>query len=94
MNRGISITDVLHVTVIKVDLTNYLFCLIYNYHIYFLIGLFLADQNLKGDSAIYTRQENQGTRYAYECNEERDYWPYVSPWADIAILTTNTSMCK
>jgi hypothetical protein len=57
-------------------------------------GLFTADQVLKGNTAIYTRQDSQGTRYGYECPEERDYWPYVSPWADIAILTTNTSMCN
>jgi hypothetical protein len=57
-------------------------------------GLFTADQNLQGNTAIYTRQDNQGTRYGYECPEERDYWPYISQWADIAILTTNTSMCN
>ncbi len=61
---------------------------------YFLVGLFTADQKLNGDRAIYTRQDNQGNRYGYECPEERDYWPYVSPWSDIAILTTNTSMCR
>jgi len=57
-------------------------------------GYFTADQNLKGNTAIYTRQDAAGTKYGYECPEERDYWPYVSPWSDIAILTTNTSMCK
>ncbi len=63
-------------------------------HIYFLLGLFTADRNLKGNTAIYTRQDEAGTPYGYECPEERDYWPYISPWADIAILTSNTSMCK
>lgn len=68
--------------------------MIYNYNIYFLLGLFTADQVLQGNSAVYTRQEKAKNRYGYECPEERDYWPYVSPWSDIAILTTNTSRCK
>ena len=52
-------------------------------------GLFLATQKLKGRSAIYTRQNNDGSRYGLECPEERDYWPYWSrsSWKDIAILT-------
>jgi hypothetical protein len=42
-------------------------------------GLFLADQKLKGDRAIYTRQNSNGQRSAYECSEERDYYPYWAP---------------
>ena len=52
-------------------------------------GLFTANQKLKGDSAIYTRQDRQGTRYGFECPEERDYFPYwsQSPWNLVAVLT-------
>ena len=52
-------------------------------------GLFTSNQKLKGQSALYTRQDRQGTRYGYECPEERDYFPYWagSPWKDIAILS-------
>ncbi|CAF3557305.1 unnamed protein product [Rotaria sordida] len=57
-------------------------------------GLFIADQTLQGNTAVYTRQDSAGTKYGYECPEERDYWPYISPWADIAILTSNTSRCS
>ena len=39
-------------------------------------GLFLADQQLQGNSARYTRQNNNGQAHGYECAEERDYYPY------------------
>ena len=64
-------------------------------------GLFTADQNLakieKGySSGIHTRQNPNGNRNGYECAEERDYYPYwhPQPWKDIAILTSNTSLCE
>jgi len=58
-------------------------------------GLFTADRNLKGDDARYTKLQNGGTRYGYECNEEKDYYPYWYPtiWRDIAIFTDDLDRC-
>ena len=54
-------------------------------------GLFTADQNLKGDTAIFTRQNANGNRRGLEVPEERDYYPYwgPTPWKDIAIMVSN-----
>lgn len=53
-------------------------------------GLFLADQKLNGDTAIYTRQNAGGNRSGLECEEEREYYPYwsPSPWRDVAYLSS------
>ena len=54
-------------------------------------GLFTADQQLKGDLPIYTRQNAAGTRRGLEIPEERDYYPYwgPTPWKDIAIMVSD-----
>jgi hypothetical protein len=59
-------------------------------------GLFTADQNLNGNSAQFTRQDAAGTQYGFECNEERDYYPYwgPSPWKDIAVMSPSDDLCK
>ncbi|KAJ7333542.1 hypothetical protein OS493_017080 [Desmophyllum pertusum] len=54
-------------------------------------GLFTADQNLKGDTARFTRQNANGNRRGLEVPEERDYYPYwgPTPWIDMAIMVSN-----
>jgi hypothetical protein len=59
-------------------------------------GLFTADRNLNGQTARFTRQNNNGNRRGYECPEERDHFPYwhPTPWIDLAIYTNVPSRCE
>merc|ERR550532_3072092 len=59
-------------------------------------GLFTADQKLKGNSQIYTRQNPNGQRRGLECPEERDYFPHEFPsiWRDIAWIGNDVEYCK
>jgi hypothetical protein len=58
-------------------------------------GLSVFDQKLRGNRAVYTRQNPNGNRYGFECAEERDYYPYWrdSPWIDIAVITNRPKLC-
>jgi len=58
-------------------------------------GLPIFEQKLRGNKAIYTRQNPNGNRYGFQCAEERDYYPYWrdSPWIDIAVITNRPQLC-
>jgi len=59
-------------------------------------GLYLADRNLNGRTALVTRQEPNQNRHGYECPEDKDYYPYWAwtPWKDVAVLVQNTDYCE
>jgi len=62
-------------------------------------GLFIADQDLNGNDARYSRQNPNGdannNRNGLECPEESEYYPYWGPsaWMDLAVLTSDVSKC-
>lgn len=59
-------------------------------------GLWTSTQNVNNNrGATADRQEPNSARYGFECPEEKDYYPYwhPTPWRDLAIFTSNTSMC-
>lgn len=66
-------------------------CIRIGEHDFHFSELFTADQELKGVSPIYTRQNPAGTRRGFEVPEERDYYPYwgPTPWRDIAIMVSD-----
>jgi len=59
-------------------------------------GYFTADQKLKGNNQVNTRQNPNGNRSGLECPEERDYfpWPYPSPFIDLAWKGNDVEYCK
>jgi hypothetical protein len=65
------------------------------------MGLWISDRQKEGNltpgrrTAKFTRQNNNGNRHAFECPEERDYYPYwhPSPWKDIAVLADSEKHC-
>lgn len=61
------------------------------------MGLWISDQNVNNNQgATATRQQANQNRRGWECQEERDYYPYwhPQPWKDIAILTWNEERCN
>jgi len=59
-------------------------------------GLFTADQKLKGNNQINTRQNPNGNRSGLECPEERDYfpWEFPTPFIDLAWKGNDVEYCK
>ena len=74
----------------NVQLLALLYCRAFNF-----IGLFLADQHLRGTTSKHTRQNPNGGRSGYECPEERDYYPYWHPtdWIDDTVYVKRQEDC-
>jgi len=64
-------------------------------------GLFIADQDVNGNDATFSRQNPNGdgnnaeNSNGLECPEESEYYPHwaPSPWMDVAYLTSDISKC-
>ena len=59
-------------------------------------GLWIADRNINGNDARFSRQNDNGARRGLECPEESEHYPWWQPsmWIDIAVITNNLEKCQ